>query len=461
MTEIKMDWQIHKSSLSARFKELYRLNQWTDCTFSVGEENIKVIRAHKLVLVVSSPVFEALLYGPIADTSGTIRVPDVEPHIFTLLLDYIYTDSVELHNIRDAGELLYAAKKYILPHLSVICLNYVTNNTNPKTVWDSLAIAEGLHEEDLLKTCIKVLVKLPLDFWLTCGEHISGATLARLLEEPQARLSEPQLWKLALTWAEGECEMLKIPPVSSNKRTLLNKTGILSKIRFLTFSEKEFLDFVGSTDILSSEEATALQKLIKQIYNSNINELNKKELNLPSEFNSTINRRIRLLSPFPNRCSRQVISKHKLYTYGGEAKCEITCDCNVHVLGFEVFTRIATISDYMMGHGYAVQYKEQIVATVKDREGNVLSRSINTPAIEVPFDSYHAIFLSVPVWFSPNRTYTVTFELSSGQYPLSFLSQTAGASPCFTFRDITNIPDVYQNIDYCGILHSVLYDTYL
>lgn len=43
-----------------------------------------------MVLVVSSPVFEALLYGPIADTSGTIRVPDVEPHIFTLLLESVF-----------------------------------------------------------------------------------------------------------------------------------------------------------------------------------------------------------------------------------------------------------------------------------------------------------------------------------------------------------------------------------
>ena len=219
---------------------------------------------------------------------------------------------------------------------------------------------------------------------------------------------------------------------------------------------------VESTGILSSEEATTVQKLIKQIYNSNINELSEKQLSLPSEFNSTIIRRIRNLSPFPIRCSRQMISKHKIYIYGGVAKCEITSDCNVRVLGFEVFTRIATVADFMMGHGFAIQYKEHIMATVQDREGNVLTRSINTPDVEVPFDAYHVIHLSIPVWFSPNRTYTVTFELlSGGQYPLSFLSQTAGDSPCFTFRDITDIPVVHQNIDYCGILNSVLYDTYL
>lgn len=322
-------------------------------------------------------------------------------------------------------------------------------------------------------------MKQPLEFWLTSGEHISGAALARFLEEPFARLSEQQLWKLAVTWAEAECEMLDIPADSSNKRTLLNKTGVLTKIRFLTFSEDEFLNFVESTGILTSEEVTTVQNIIKQIYSvtnekelsekklnldiSELNELSEKQLKLPSKFNSIVNRRIRI-SPsllFPNRCSRHVISKRKLYIYGGIAKCEITCDCNVRVLGFEVVTRIATVSDYVMGHGYAIHYKENTVATVRDREGNILSRSIKSSK-NVPFDAYHIIHLGAPVWFSPEHTYTVTFQLSfAGQYPLSFLSPSAGISPCFSFRDISSIPQVHENIDYCGILTSVLYDTYL
>lgn len=42
MTDNRMDWQLHKSTLSARFKEMYRLKQWTDCAFSVGEESMQV-----------------------------------------------------------------------------------------------------------------------------------------------------------------------------------------------------------------------------------------------------------------------------------------------------------------------------------------------------------------------------------------------------------------------------------
>lgn len=37
-----MDWQINKSSLGSRFKELLSLNQWTDCAFAVGDEVVEV-----------------------------------------------------------------------------------------------------------------------------------------------------------------------------------------------------------------------------------------------------------------------------------------------------------------------------------------------------------------------------------------------------------------------------------
>lgn len=36
------DWQIHKTNLSSRFKELYMHNQWTDCAFRVGEVHTEV-----------------------------------------------------------------------------------------------------------------------------------------------------------------------------------------------------------------------------------------------------------------------------------------------------------------------------------------------------------------------------------------------------------------------------------
>lgn len=42
MDHPQMDWQIHKTDLSSRFKELYSHNQWTDCAFRVGDVHTEV-----------------------------------------------------------------------------------------------------------------------------------------------------------------------------------------------------------------------------------------------------------------------------------------------------------------------------------------------------------------------------------------------------------------------------------
>ena len=46
---------------------------------AVGERESKhVVSAHKLVLSISSPVFEAMFYGELAETGDTIELPDCE-----------------------------------------------------------------------------------------------------------------------------------------------------------------------------------------------------------------------------------------------------------------------------------------------------------------------------------------------------------------------------------------------
>lgn len=74
----------------------------------------KDFKAHKLILGISSPVFEAMFYGPLS-SNEEIAITDIEPDVFQLLLNYIYTDKVEIPSIEQAFELLYASGN--------ICLN--------------------------------------------------------------------------------------------------------------------------------------------------------------------------------------------------------------------------------------------------------------------------------------------------------------------------------------------------
>ncbi|KAJ8875998.1 hypothetical protein PR048_023906 [Dryococelus australis] len=81
------DWQLSKESLVDRMKIVLRTSQWSDCVFRVGpEDDHQMFRVHKLILAASSPVFGAMCFGPLAEKS-CISVPDIEPHVFEILLE--------------------------------------------------------------------------------------------------------------------------------------------------------------------------------------------------------------------------------------------------------------------------------------------------------------------------------------------------------------------------------------
>jgi hypothetical protein len=60
----------------------------SDVTFILIEENGEQqrMRAHKFVLISRSPVFFAMLSGPLAEKGQDIRIPDISPDVFKQLL---------------------------------------------------------------------------------------------------------------------------------------------------------------------------------------------------------------------------------------------------------------------------------------------------------------------------------------------------------------------------------------
>ena len=59
-------------------------------------ESKQVIPAHKFVLSISSPVFEAMFYGELAETGDSIVLPDCEYDSLLELVRYLYSDEVNL-----------------------------------------------------------------------------------------------------------------------------------------------------------------------------------------------------------------------------------------------------------------------------------------------------------------------------------------------------------------------------
>ena len=110
-------------------------------------ESKQVILAHKFVLSISSPVFEAMFYGELAETTDSIELPDCEYESLLELFRYIYSDEVNLSGSNLMG-VLYLAKKYMVPSLADKCVEYLQDNLDPSNVFDILPQAQKYEDKN-------------------------------------------------------------------------------------------------------------------------------------------------------------------------------------------------------------------------------------------------------------------------------------------------------------------------
>jgi speckle-type POZ protein len=155
------------SDLPAHLGRLLESRELADVTFDVRGERFA---AHRMVLAMRSPVFKAELFGPMSE-SGCITIQDVDPAVFKLLLDVIYTDAfpAAMHDLDEdssrelARHLLATADRYGMDRLKAQCANILSTSLNAHTVASTLALAHlhGCHQ--LKDACVEFIITLGMD----------------------------------------------------------------------------------------------------------------------------------------------------------------------------------------------------------------------------------------------------------------------------------------------------------
>ena len=123
---------------------------------SHGGSESKTIPAHKFVLAISSPVFFAMFYGQLAEKKDYVNISDCEYESLLELFRFIYSDEANL-TPDNVMQLMYLAKKYMLPSLADKCSAYLQENLNASNVFHVLPDAKKYEEKDLLDHCWKVI----------------------------------------------------------------------------------------------------------------------------------------------------------------------------------------------------------------------------------------------------------------------------------------------------------------
>lgn len=254
------DWQVTKQKVAQRGKHILETGQWSDCKFIVGQEpHQQILEGHKLFLAMSSPVFEAMFFGGMAEKNDPIPIRDVQPEAFKALLEYIYTDNIDLGSFELACELCYCAKKYMLPFLVEECTKFLWSDLSPKKACRAYEFAKLFEEPVLMEKCLQIIcTKTNSVLSKPSFEEIEVGTLVTVFEQEELEIeSEIELFSAAERWARSECTRKGLDPEDSKSlRSVIGNA--LTKIRFLTLTPQEFAEGPARSSLLNQDEAFAI-----------------------------------------------------------------------------------------------------------------------------------------------------------------------------------------------------------
>jgi speckle-type POZ protein len=133
-----------------------------DLTVDVG--GFTSFKAHACVLRARSPVFRAQLCNPASAMQSTIRIEDVDAHVFEALLHYMYNDRLPTsmeeatqEATKMARQLLAVAHRYEVERLKLLCESKLSKALDVSLVGFALDVAEQYHCQQLKDCCLKYM----------------------------------------------------------------------------------------------------------------------------------------------------------------------------------------------------------------------------------------------------------------------------------------------------------------
>lgn len=107
----------------------------------------------------ASPVFEKMFFGSLAKNEPEI-VTDIQPEAFSSLIEYIYTDEVNIRTFDLACNVCYAAKKYMMPDLVKKSMEKIFTDLFAFNACKAYEFAKLFEEPVLLERSLKVRLAL-------------------------------------------------------------------------------------------------------------------------------------------------------------------------------------------------------------------------------------------------------------------------------------------------------------
>lgn len=98
-----------------------------------------------------------MFYGSFNQKDDPILISDVQADAFKALLEYMYTDKININTVDKAFDLCYAAKKYMLPFVVDNCTKFLWSDLCPKNACRAYEFAKLFEEPSLQEKCLQII----------------------------------------------------------------------------------------------------------------------------------------------------------------------------------------------------------------------------------------------------------------------------------------------------------------
>jgi len=246
------DWRQGECIVPALLGKFYDTQMYTDCTFHLADGS--TVQGHKLLMAISSPVFEGMFFGTGVDPSNRdFKVDDVKPVGFRRLIQFVYNSRAASWKVEDPEEwwhILEVANKYmnfrLVEQVERKLRDISKKEAGKGVILKHLNMSNRCSFESgvksvLLNSVIKNTSKLiQSDQWA----HLDEGTITKIYDQEFLAANEGELYVGAKSWclrntsSEGEA-----------LRMFLDK--FVSKIIPEYMSQRDFLTCVANDAFLA------------------------------------------------------------------------------------------------------------------------------------------------------------------------------------------------------------------
>ncbi|RIA87327.1 hypothetical protein C1645_878103 [Glomus cerebriforme] len=245
--------------LSQNLLEILDDDEYYDITIEVGNDPyVKIFRAHMVILNYRSPYLRRILSTNKKKNDETlinIKLPNISPETFNVILRYIYGGKLSLKEFDDLDifKILIAANELSLQELISHLQSFLIKNKlswmeqNFNLVYQTSFEIDSFS--DLQKFCTEFITVKPHKIFNSSDfTSISENILISIIRHDNLQMSQVQVWEHVLKWGIAQNPELSSDPSSYSNEDFNTLKNTLKKcipfMKFTKFTSKEFLNKV-------------------------------------------------------------------------------------------------------------------------------------------------------------------------------------------------------------------------